>query len=56
MRYVCPTGVKKLLLGQARSTYWSKWAAKHENEELKQGTWLEPALALLRKKTKGRVD
>ena len=41
-----------MLLKQARSTYWKKWAAKHEYEELKEGFWLEPALAL-RKKTKG---
>ena len=41
-----------MLLGQARSTCWRKWAEKHENEELKEGIWLEPALALLRKKTK----
>ena len=27
-------------------------AAKHEYEELKEGVWLEPALALMRKKTK----
>ena len=27
-------------------------AVKHEHEELKEGVWLEPALALLRKKTK----
>ena len=47
MRHVCPKDVKKMLLGQARSTYWRKWAAKHENEELKEGIWLEPALALL---------
>ena len=39
--------VKKMLLQQARK----KWAAKHECEELKEGIWLEPALALLRKKT-----
>ena len=31
------------------STYWRKWTAKHEYEEVKEGTWLEPALALLRK-------
>ena len=30
-----------------------KWAAKHEHEELIEGEWLEPALALLRKKVKG---
>ena len=32
--------------------YWKKWAAKHECEELKEGIWLDPALALVRKKTK----
>ena len=47
-----PKDVKKLLVRQARSVSWKKWAAKHEYEELKVGIWLEPALALLRKKTK----
>ena len=47
MRYVCPKDVKKKLLKQARSTYWKKWEAKHEYEELKEGIWLELALALL---------
>ena len=56
MRYVCPKDVKKTLWGQARSTYWRKWAAKHEYEEVKEGIWLEPALPLLRKKTKEGVD
>ena len=37
---------------QARATCWRKWAAKHECEELKDCIWLEPALALLRRKTK----
>ena len=41
-----------MLVQQARTSYWKKWAAKHEYEELKEGIWLEPALALLRKKTK----
>ena len=52
MRYVCPKDVKKMLLQQARTAHWKKLGAKHEYEELKEGTWLEPALALLRKKTK----
>ena len=52
MSYVCPKDVKKMLVQQARSVYWKKWAAKHEYEELKEGIWLEPALALLRKKTR----
>ena len=52
MRYVCPKDVKKTLVQQAGSVYWKKWAAKHEYEELKEGIWLEPALTLLRKKTK----
>ena len=41
-----------MLLQQARTVCWKKWAAKHEYEELKEGVWLEPALALMRKKTK----
>ena len=32
--------------------YWKKWAVKLENEELKEGAWLEPGLALLRKKVR----
>ena len=51
MRYVCPKDLKKMLLQQARKVYWKKWA-KHEYGELKEGVWLEPALALLSKKTK----
>ena len=41
MRYVCPKDVRKMLVQRARS-----------EEELKEGTWLEPGLALLRKKVK----
>ena len=52
MRYVCTKDVKKMLLQRARTVYWKKSAAKHEYEELKEGTWLERALAFLRKKTK----
>ena len=52
MRYVCPKDVKNMLLKQARSTCWRKWEVNHEYEELKEGVWLEPALALLRRKTK----
>ena len=48
--------VKKMLVQQARTVYWKKWAAKHEYEELKEGIWLVPALALLRKKNDGRAD
>ena len=35
--YVCPKDVKKMLLQQARTVCWKKWAAKHEYEELKEG-------------------
>ena len=52
MRYVCPKVVKKMLVQTARSVYWKKWAAKHEREELKEGVWLEPAFAFLRKKVR----
>ena len=41
-----------MLVQQARSVYWKNWTAKQEYEELKEGIWLEPALASLRKKTK----
>ena len=51
MRCVCPKDVKQMLMKQARSSFWRKWAAKDEYEELKEGIWLEPALALLRRKT-----
>ena len=51
MRYVCPIGVRKMLMQWARSVCWKKWAAKHEYEDLKEDIWLELALALLRKKT-----
>ena len=30
MRYVCPKDVKKMLVQQARSVHWKKWAAKHD--------------------------
>ena len=49
MRFVCPKDVKKMLVQTARSVYWTKWAVKHEYEELEEGTWREPGLALLRK-------
>ena len=41
-----------MFLKQAGSTCWRKWTAKHEYEELNEGMCLEPALALLRRKTK----
>ena len=53
MRFGCPKDVRKMLVQSARSVHWRKWAAKHEYQELKEGAWLEPALALLRKKVKG---
>ena len=41
-----------MLVQQARSVYWKTWAARRKHEEVKEGFWLERALALLRKKTK----
>ena len=52
MRYVCPKDDKKMLVQKVRSVYSKKWAAKHGYEELQEGSWLEPRLALLRKKVK----
>ena len=57
MRFVCPKDVKKMLVQTARSVYWKKkWAAKHEYEDVKQGTWLEPGPALLRKKVRENLN
>ena len=47
----CDLGIK-WPFWQARSVHWKKWAAQHGNDKLKEGNWLEPALALLHKKTK----
>ena len=52
MRFVCPKDIRKVLVQRARSLFWKKWAARHECEELKEGAWLEPGLALLRKKVR----
>ena len=41
-----------MLVQQAWLVHWKKWAAKLEYEELKEDIWLEPALALLRKKAR----
>ena len=35
--------VKNMLLKQAWTVHWKKWAAKHECEELKEGVWLWPS-------------
>ena len=29
-----------MLVQRARSVNWKKWAAKHEQEELKEGAWI----------------
>ena len=50
VRFVRPRDVKKMLVQRARSVYWKKC---DEHEELKEGAWLEPAPALLRKQVKG---
>ena len=38
-------------LKQAKLVYWKKWATKRECEELKDGVWLEPIQAMLRRMT-----
>ena len=52
MRFACPRDGKQKLVQKARSVYWKNWAAKHDYEELREGAWLEPRVALLRKKVK----
>ena len=50
-RLVCPQDVKKMLLKQARRWSIARDGHKHECEELKEGVWLEPIQAMLRRKT-----
>ena len=57
MRYVCPRDVKKLLLQQARTVYWKKWAVKHEYEEFIEGGYSAGAgSGLVAQEDEGRVD
>ena len=49
--------VKKLLLQQARTVYWKKWAVKHEYEELVEGGYSAGAgSGLVAQEDEGRVD
>ena len=43
---------EKCFCSRPEQSNWKKCAAKHECEYLKEGIWLEPALALLSQKTK----
>ena len=45
-----------MMLKQAKIAHWKKWAAKHECEELKEGVWLEPIQAMLRRRTNEAWD
>ena len=56
MRYVCPKDVNKMLLQQARTVHWKKWAAKHENEELKEGILAGARSGFATQKNEGRLD
>ena len=49
---MCVRKTLKNVGAEARSVYWKKWEAKHEYEDLKEGAWLEPGLAPLRKKVR----
>ena len=42
-----------MLVRRARTVYRKKWAAKHEQEELQEGAWIDPAPVLLRRNAKG---
>ena len=37
-----PKGCEGDAFETAKKIYWNKWAGKHDNEELKEGIWLEP--------------
>ena len=38
--------LEKLVIQRAREVHRKKWAAKHECEELIEGTWIEPVLVM----------
>ena len=52
MRFVCPKDVKKMLVQTAPFSLLEEVGSQHQHEELKEGAWLAPGLALLRKKVK----
>ena len=45
-----------MLAQKARSVYWKKWAAKHEQVDLKEGAWVDPALVLFAKEIERGLD
>ena len=47
-----PKKCEENVVGTGKIILLEEVAAKNEDEELKEGIWLEPAVALLRKKTK----
>ena len=51
MGVVCTQDAKKRLLKHARMVFWKTRAAEHEWVELKEGVWLEPTQATLRRKS-----
>ena len=51
-----PERRKETALAAGQKSLLEKWAAKHEYEDLKEVTWLELALALMRNKTKKRLE
>ena len=55
MRFVCPKGVRKMLVQRARSVLWKKWAAKHEYEELKDGSMAGARASSLAKESEGKL-
>ena len=55
-RYVCPADVKKMLLGQARSTYWRKWASEARVRGIEGGCLAGASSGSAAKEDKGRVD
>ena len=50
-----PKDVKEMLVQRARSVYWKKWAAKHEHEELNEGSVARTSSGSLAKESEGWI-
>ena len=56
MRCACPKDVKKMLVQQARSVHWKKWAAKTRVRRIEGGFLAGAGSGFAAEEIEGRVD
>ena len=54
MEDTCLKDVEMTLMRHAKEVHWQTWAKKHDIEEPKEGVWLEPVKAMLKRKVSHR--